>query len=371
MMMNDSSPDGAATPAPNPFAGNHRRGLLQAGDRIQITDVKKNHYTITLTRDGYFQSRRGNFHHREVIGKPEGTVLQTEDGHQLLILRPLMSDFALSMPRGATVVYPKDAGSILAFADIFPGARVLEAGAGSGALSIALLGAIGERGHLLSVERRADFAEIASGNVHSWYGAEVPNWDLRVGELAEVVDNQVEEASFDRVVLDMLAPWENIDQVARALVPGGLVVCYVATTTQLSRIAEVIKDSQRFTRPEASETLVRPWHLQGLAVRPDHRMVAHTGFILTARRLAPGAQPLGLASRPAKAAYSEPLAWEDGSEAGQAWDSADLGERTMADRKVRRVVRDVRRRTKMEKTGWASPRAQANNGESSQEITNE
>jgi len=190
------------------------------------------------------------------------------------------------MKRGAAVVYPKDAAQIVAFADVFPGARVLEAGAGSGALSCWLLRAVGEQGTLVSFERRPDFAEIARRNVEQFFGGAPPTWQLVNGEFSPEG-----LADFDRVILDMLAPWDCVDAVASVLAPGGLACCYVATTTQLSRTVETLRGHGGFDEPAAWESLVRGWHVEGLAVRPQHRMVGHTGFLVTARRLAPGGSP--------------------------------------------------------------------------------
>jgi tRNA (adenine57-N1/adenine58-N1)-methyltransferase len=204
------------------------------------------------------------------------------------------------MKRGAAVVYPKDAAQIVAFADVFPGARVLEAGAGSGALSCWLLRAVGEQGTLVSFERRPDFAEIARRNVEQFFGGAPPTWQLVNGEFSPEG-----LADFDRVILDMLAPWDCVDAVASVLAPGGLACCYVATTTQLSRTVETLRGHGGFDEPAAWESLVRGWHVEGLAVRPQHRMVGHTGFLVTARRLAPGVIPPPRRRRPAKGAQEE------------------------------------------------------------------
>ena len=176
---------------------------------------------------------------------------------------------------------------------------VLEAGVGSGALTISLLRAVGEKGAVHSIERREDFAEIASENVNGYFANETKNWKLEVGDLQD----QNFDSEFDRVVLDMLAPWECIDIAAKALRPGGVFLAYVATTTQLSATAEALKSDGRFTEPESSETLVRGWHHEGLAVRPQQRMIGHTGFIIHSRRMAPGVQVLARRRRPAKGAY--------------------------------------------------------------------
>lgn len=325
---------------PHPLGADRRRGPFRAGERVQITDTKGRKYTTMLQRGGYFQSQRGNFRHDDLIGKPEGYVFAAESGHRLQAMRPLISDYVLSMPRGATVVYPKDAGQIIHQADIFPGARVVEAGLGSGALAISLLAAIGMNGQLISVERRAEFAEIAKANVESWYGPELPPWEIEIGDLSQVL-SELPQQSVDRVVLDMLAPWENISAAAHALTDGGVILAYVATTTQMSRFVETLRDSLCFTEPEANETMLRTWHLDGLAVRPDHRMVAHTGFLVVARRIARGCEPLVPKRRPAPLAHSEAFDWEN----------SELAERPIAAKKLRKVRRDVAQRADIETSG--------------------
>jgi tRNA (adenine57-N1/adenine58-N1)-methyltransferase len=188
---------------------------------------------------------------------------------------------------------------ILGFADIAPGSRVLEAGVGSGALSISLLRAIGATGRLESFEKREEFATIASKNVNQYFGELPTNWNLTLGAVQDF-DHKCE---YDRVVLDMLAPWECIEMASKALVPGGVFISYVATTTQLSQTAEAIKSSGNFTEPESNETIVRGWHHEGLAVRPQHRMIAHTAFLIMARRLAPNTVAPTRRRRPSKGAY--------------------------------------------------------------------
>jgi tRNA (adenine57-N1/adenine58-N1)-methyltransferase len=320
----DAGPTGAA----------HRRGPLRAGDRVQLTDPKGRLHTITLTAGREFHTHRGLFRHEELIGRPEGSVVVNTAGIEYLALRPLLADYVLSMPRGAAVVYPKDAGQIVAMADIFPGARVVEAGVGSGALSMSLLRAVGDAGLVHSYERRADFADIARVNVETFFGGPHPAWRLTVGDLTESLD----ESGIDRVVLDMLSPWECLDAVAGALVPGGVLICYVATATQLSRLAEAIREGGRFTEPSAWESMVRGWHLEGLAVRPQHRMVGHTGFLLTTRRLADGVTPPVRRRRPAGSTRE---GGEEVSEAWSEWTAQDLGERPVSEKKVRRVRRGL------------------------------
>jgi len=284
-----------------PLGADRRRGPLRAGDQVQLTDPKGRMHTITLEAGKQFHTHKGILEHDALLGGPEGVVVLI-GSTSYLALRPLLSDFVLSMPRGAQVVYPKDAGQVVQMADIFPGAHVVEAGVGSGALSMSLLRAVGESGRLSSYERRADFAEVARGNVERFFGAPHPAWSVTVGDLQDVCTDR----DVDRVVLDMLAPWETLDTVAEALRPGGLVCCYVATTTQLSTTVEALRAHGTFTEPQSWESLVRGWHVEGLAVRPEHRMVGHTGFLCTSRRLADGVEPPLRRRRPSKGAYGEP-----------------------------------------------------------------
>ena len=264
-------------------------------------------HTITLAAGKQFHTHKGILEHDALIGGPDcvSVVIGTTS---YLAQRPLLSDYVLSMPRGAQVVYPKDSANIIGLADIFPGAHVVEAGVGSGALSMSLLRAVGEQGRLSSYERRADFAEVARSNVERFFGGPHPAWSITVGSLQDaLVDTDV-----DRVVLDMLAPWECLEAVAKALRPGGVLCCYVATTTQLSATVEAMRAHGSYTEPAAWETLLRGWHVEGLAVRPQHRMVGHTGFLCTARRLADGVSAPPRRRRPSKGAYGESLAEGEG-----------------------------------------------------------
>jgi tRNA (adenine57-N1/adenine58-N1)-methyltransferase len=290
--------------SPTPTGADHRRGPFRLGDQVQLTDPKGRLHTITLQAGKEFYTHKGSLPHDELIGSPEGTTVTTTGGVTYLALRPLLADYVLSMPRGAAVVYPKDAGQVVHMADIFPGARVVEAGVGSGALTMSLLRAVGDEGLVSSYEIRPDFAEVARRNVETFFGGPHPAWRLTVGDLAE----SLAETEVDRVVLDMLAPWDCLDAVSRTLVPGGVLICYVATATQLSRTAEAMREHGTFTEPSAWESLVRGWHLEGLAVRPEHRMVGHTGFLLTTRRLAEGVAPPLRRRRPSKGAYGEKVA---------------------------------------------------------------
>jgi tRNA (adenine57-N1/adenine58-N1)-methyltransferase catalytic subunit len=333
---------------------NARRGPFQPGDQVQLTDEKGRRHRLVLTAGQAFHTHRGSIAHDDLLGQPEGSVVRASGGTPYVALRPLLADYTVSMARGATVVYPKDAAQIVGLADIFPGARVLEAGAGSGALSCWLLRAIGDAGCLVSFERRPDFAAIAKRNVEAYFGGPHPAWRLVVGDLpadcgqepasgpepasgtepesrpdpeagpeaepqpmtepgpaittngtiAPIVVDGSELRDFDRVVLDMLSPWEHVRGAAAWLAPGGLICGYVATTTQLSRMVEELRAHGGFDEPTSWESLLRGWHVEGLAVRPDHRMVGHTGFLVTARRLAAGVLAPPRRRRPAKGAQA-------------------------------------------------------------------
>ena len=366
------TPAARPTHEPQRTTAHHRRGVFEVGERVQLTDPKGRLHTITLEPGREFHTHRGYLRHDDLIGAPDGSVVTNTAGVEYLALRPLLSDYVMSMPRGAAVVYPKDAGQIVQMADIFPGATVVEAGVGSGALSMSLLRAVGEHGQLLSFERREDFAEIARGNGRAFFGGDHPAWTITVGDLVEALPRSVEPASVDRVVLDMLAPWECLDVVAEVLIPGGVLICYVATTTQLSRIAEGMRAHGGFTEPNAWESLVRGWHLEGLAVRPQHRMHGHTGFLVTARRLAPGVVPPERKRRPAKGAYGPNEGTGETSSDGfdesgglveaipptqvpgstpsteipaEAWTPEALGERVKSDKRIRRLRRSVTERS--------------------------
>ncbi len=311
-------------------------GPFRLGDRVQLTGPKGRMHTVTLRENGELHTHHGVLKHSALLGQPDGSVHTNSGGHEYLALRPLLRDFVMSMPRGAAIVYPKDAAQILAAADIFPGATVVEAGVGSGALSLWLIRAIGPAGRLISFERRAEFAEVAEANVETFLGHFPETWRVAVGDLAEALPAETAAGSVDRVVLDMLAPWECIDVVADALTPGGVVLCYIATATQLSRVAEYIRASGLFTEPEATETMVRGWHVEGLAVRPDHRMVAHTGFLLTARRLAPGAIPPDVRKRALKKPSYSDIDVE-------AWTPGAVGDRQITDKNLRKRIREAQR----------------------------
>jgi tRNA (adenine57-N1/adenine58-N1)-methyltransferase len=308
--------------------------VFQAGDRVQLTGPKGRLNTLTLVSGGRFGSHKGDLLHDDIIGKPQGSVIANQSGIEYLALKPLLTDYVLSMPRGAAIVYPKDAAQIVVAGDIFPGAVVIEAGVGSGALSSYLLRAIGFDGRLVSFEKREEFAQIAQGNVANLLGVKPENWEVVLGELQQKLPDALPAASADRAVLDMLAPWDCVDAVAQALKPGGLVIVYVATVTQLSRTMEAIRDHGGFTDPSAWESMVRSWHIEGLAVRPDHRMIAHTGFLMSARRLAPGAVlPQFKQKRASKSDYTQ--------EDVDVWLPDAMGQRPISEKKLRKTVRKV------------------------------
>ena len=277
-------------------------GFFKAGDRIQLTDPKGKLYSFTIIPGKEWHTHKGWITHDDLIGLPEGSVVSTTAGLKFTAFIPLLADYVLSMPRGATIVYPKDAAMIVGVADVYPGARVLEAGVGSGALTLSLLRAVGPKGFVHSVERRQDFADNATSNLTNYFTGLPENWRLDVGSVQE----QSFSEKFDRVILDMLAPWECVEMAAEVLRPGGVFLAYVATTTQLSATAEAIKSDGHFTEPESSETIVRGWHHEGLAVRPQQRMIGHTGFLIHSRRMAPGVEVLARRRRPAKGAYGVP-----------------------------------------------------------------
>jgi len=299
--MPSASPENATDDASPGWSGVHR-GPLAPGEWVRLTDAKGRRHNICLEAGKQFFTNRGAIAHDDLIGHHEGFSVPSTAGGEYLVFRPLLSEFVVSMPRGAAVVYPKDAAQIVAMADIFPGARVVEAGVGSGALTCSLLRAVGPGGLVSSYERREEFADVARRNVTQFFGGEHPAWRLTVADLAAALPDESAH-TVDRVILDMLAPWECVDAVAGALAPGGIVCAYVATTTQLGRIVETLRAHGEFTEPQPWETLVREWHVEGLAIRPGHKMNGHTGFLVTARRMAPGVSAPVKKRRPAPGAY--------------------------------------------------------------------
>lgn len=310
-----------------------RRGLLAAGDIVQLTDPKGRHHTIVLEAGKRFHTHKGALPHDSMIGQPEGSVVSTDKDVDYVVFRPRLGDYVLGMPRGAAIVYPKDAAEIVQRADIGPGHRVVEAGVGSGALTLWLLRALAPGGHLTSIERRSEFADIAQANVHAFFGDSLPAaWDVVVGDFVDVAAT-LPPHSVDRVVLDMLAPWECVESAWNLLAPGGIFIAYVATVTQLSRVAEALRQAGTFTEPESTETLVRTWHVDGLAVRPDHRMIGHTGFLIWARAYAPGVTPPRSLTKKVKPEYSD--------DDVEAWTPGAVGLRVETDKKLRQLAKDA------------------------------
>ena len=276
-----------------------RRGAMAEGDWVRLTDAKGRKHNLQLEAGKEFSTKKGQLRHDDLIGRPEGIIVESSMGGEYQVFRPLLHEYVVSMPRGAAIIYPKDAAQIVTMADIFPGAKVIEAGAGSGSLTTYLLRAVGTGGELSSYEIREDFARIAKRNVEQLFGGGHPAWKLTVGDLRETVT----ETEVDRIILDMVDPWTCVDLAAERLIPGGIVCAYVATTTQLSRFVETTRAHGGFTEPSSWESIVRSWHLEGLAVRPDHKMIGHTAFLVTARRMAPGERSLAKTRRPAPGAY--------------------------------------------------------------------
>jgi tRNA (adenine57-N1/adenine58-N1)-methyltransferase len=250
-----------------------------AGDKVLLIDAKERRYLITLTEGGEFHSHTGVLTHGEMIGAEEGTTFRSSRGSRFIAVRPTLSDFVLKMPRGAQVIYPKDLGPLLLLADIHPGVRVLESGVGSGALSMAMLRAGAD---IVGYELRDEFADRATANVRSFLGDEFAA-RYRV-EMRNCYDG-IDETDLDRVVLDLPEPWQVVKHAERALHPGGIMVSYTPTILQAVHLRETLEGS-RFTMAETIEVLHRSWHIEGQSVRPDHRMVAHTGFLTAARLLA-------------------------------------------------------------------------------------
>jgi tRNA (adenine57-N1/adenine58-N1)-methyltransferase len=256
-------------------------GLFASGDRALLVDNKKRRHLVVLEAGGQFHTHAGIVNHDDLIGHPDGTTVRTTRGARLVAVRPTLSEYVLEMPRGAQVIYPKDIGPILVLADVFPGARILESGVGSGALTTALLRAIGPTGHVTGYEIRDDFAQRALRNVHGFLGDDVP-LDVHVRDVYEGIDEQ----NLDRIVLDLPEPWRVVKHALDALRPGGILLAYLPTILQVGRLREELANS-RFAMVETLEVLQRGWHVEGQSIRPDHRMVAHTGFLTHGRLLAP------------------------------------------------------------------------------------
>jgi len=260
------------------------RSILRDGDRVLLIDPKERRYLITLRRGSSFHTHVGIVGHDDLIGAPEGSAVIGSTGRRFLVVRPTLADTVLKMPRGAQVIYPKDLGAILIEADIAPGVKVLEAGVGSGALSMALLRAGAE---VVGYELREDFADRAVGNVEALLGGDVP---YRV-ELRDVYQG-IEARGLDRVVLDLPEPWQVLPHAEEAMRPGGILCAYLPSINQTAQLRSAMERS-RFGMASTLEVLHRTWHIEARSVRPDHRMVGHTGFLTTARLLGPGEEGAG------------------------------------------------------------------------------
>jgi tRNA (adenine57-N1/adenine58-N1)-methyltransferase len=257
--------------------------VFAAGDRVLLVDAKRRRHLVTLVEGGQFHTHNGVLEHDLLIGAEEGLSARTTLGARLTAVRPTLAEYVLEMPRGAQVIYPKDLGPILVLADVFPGARVLESGVGSGALTLALLRAVGAEGHVTGYELRDDFARRARANVEGFLGPDLP-LDVEVRDVYEGIDG----GDFDRILLDLPEPWRVVKHAEQALHTGGILLAYLPTIGQVARLREELAGSA-FGMAESLEVLQRTWHVDGQSVRPDHRMVAHTGFLTHARLLAPRA----------------------------------------------------------------------------------
>lgn len=343
---------------------NSRSGVLLVGEKIQFTDRKGKRITAQLVSGGVTQTEHGLICHDDVIGQSEGVVITTVSakreaqqtivdpskssnkpwkaaraigGWDYVVMRPRMIDYVLSMPRGAQIMYPKDIAQVIALGDIRSGLRVLESGAGSGAMSLSLLDAVGECGKLTTIELRPDFARIAESNATLYYGKRPEWWNLLTGDFDSVAKT-LDAHSVDRIMLDMLDPWNRLEQAHRVIVPGGVLVAYVTTTTQMSRMAEALRESGVWTEPEIQETLERTWKAQGLAVRPDHAMIGHTGFLIVSRAMAEGFSALKKREHGTKDTVSD---IDDMTAEERAEQLEDLSLRDISDRKLRKVLRDL------------------------------
>ncbi len=258
------------------------RGVLRTGEKVVMVDSRDRTYLVTLKDGGEFHTHAGVTPHSAIIGQPEGATVRSTGGARFLVVRPTLADFVLNMKRGAQVVYPKDLGPLLVLADVFPGAQVLEAGVGSGALSLALLRA---GAHVVGYELRADFAKVARRNVEAFLGDDL---HYRIEERDVYLG--IDEVDVDRIVLDLPEPWRVVKHAETALCPGGLLVAYLPTIGQVAQFREAL-DSSAFGLARTIEVLERSWHVRGQSIRPDHRMVAHTGFLTAARLLVPATRP--------------------------------------------------------------------------------
>lgn len=330
-----------------------RRGAFRIGEKVQFTDRKGKKVTSQLVAGGFTETEHGLIPHDAVIGKLPGTIVTSIDksrasvsaakregkrfgGWPYMAFRPRLIDYQLSMPRGAQIMYPKDIFQTLAYGDIREGTRVLESGGGSGAMTLALLEAVGPTGEVRTIERRPDFADISAGNIELYFGRRPEWWTIDKGGFDEVAAG-LPAGSYDRIVLDLLDPWNRLKEAERVIAPGGVLVSYVTTTTQMGRLADQLREDGMWTEPEIVELLERTWKAEGLAVRPNHTMIGHTGFLVVSRSMAPGHQALRKRERGSKDVHTDidrrGLRGDD--------DLQELEIRETSDRKVRKVLRDL------------------------------
>jgi tRNA (adenine57-N1/adenine58-N1)-methyltransferase len=254
---------------------------LRLGETVLLIDEKEKRFLVKLSEGGRFEYHRGILTHAEITSAPEGSVLTSTGGGRLTVIRPRLADFILKMPRGAQVVYPKDIGPILVWADIGPAMTVLEAGTGSGALTIALARAVGPSGRVVTVERREDHSTTAVKSITRWFG-EIPPWlEMRSGEVEDVIA----EVAPDRLVLDLPEPWHAARIATESMPPGSILCAYIPTVPQVQNLVETLRETDRWTEIEVSEHLYRTWNVLGRSVRPDHQMIGHTGFLVIARKV--------------------------------------------------------------------------------------
>lgn len=253
---------------------------IKVGELVMFIDSKQRRYLVKLAHGDAFHLHTGIIEHDTVIGSEPGTIVRTSGGSRLLVVRPTLSDYILKMRRGAQIIYPKDLGPIVMLSDVGPGMRVLEAGLGSGALSLTLLRAIGPEGSLVTYEIRDDHAVRGTKNIAEFLGGAPPNHEVRIGDICDGVAQE----DFDRIVLDLPDPWRALPVITPRLHPGGILVSYLPTVPQVSQTVEALRD-HGYGLVESLEVLTRPWHVEGMSVRPEHRIVGHTGFLVSARRL--------------------------------------------------------------------------------------
>lgn len=330
-----------------------RRGVFREGEKVQLTDRKGKKVTVQLVHGGLTETAHGLIPHDRIIGQLPGSIVLSIDksrhetdekkqegkrfgGWPYVVMRPRMVDYQLSMPRGAQIMYPKDIFDVLGAGDIRRGAHVLECGGGSGAMSLALLDAIGPTGRLTTIEQRADFAQISQHNIELYFGQYPHWWNMIVGSF-DTVAAGLEPHSQDRIVLDLLDPWNRLTRAGRVIAPGGVLVCYITTTTQMSRLADELRAQNMWTEPEIYELIERTWKAEGLAVRPDHTMIGHTGFLVVSRAMATGFSALHRRERGSKNVLSD----VDRTGHTPNEDLKQLEIRETSDRKVRKVLRDL------------------------------